>query len=263
MPSFRPLLYLFFLLILLSAACVPVRKQTYLQERSPELRHYPKDTVVKSFQVGEYRYGLQAGDILSVRISSLTDERYDFFRQASGTGGGGQQDPLLTGFLIEPDGNIQLPVVGNVYLQGLTLQEARIRISQAVEGYLKSPTVHVKLLNFNYTVLGEVNAQGTFTTFNPQYSIMEAVGKAGGLSEFADRANVKIVRREGEQVNIAFIDLLDDDLISSPYYYLKPNDLIVVRPLQAKTFNTFTARNITLGISIISTLTFMIWRFAR
>lgn len=249
--------------VLLLAQCVPVRKQTYLQERPGELRHYPKDTVVKSLTVEGYEYALQPGDILSVRISSLTPEEYDFFRQAGSTGAGAGQDPLLSGYLIEPDGTIDLPVVGNLEVAGLNVQQARKKIHLAVEGYLKTPTVNVKLLNFNYTVLGEVGRQGTFTTFNPKYSIMEAVGNAGGLGEYADRANVKIVRRNGEQVEIAFVDLLDDNLIESPYFYLKPNDLIIVRPLQAKTFSTFTTRNITLGISILSALTLLYFQFLR
>ena len=250
------------LLLALFAQCVPVRKQTYLQERSPELKNYPKDTVVKSFIVSEYEYTLQPGDILSVRISSLTPAEYDFFRQAGSTGTGAA-DPLLTGYLVEPDGSIELPVVGSIEVAGLTVQQARQQILKAVDGYLKSPTVNVKLLNFNYTVLGEVGRQGTFTTFNPKYSILEAVGNAGGLGEYADRANVKIVRRNGEKVDIAFVDLLDDNLIESQYYYLKPNDLIVVRPLQAKTFNTFTTRNISFGISILSALTLLFFRFGR
>lgn len=248
-------------LLALFTQCVPVRKQTYLQERPGELRHYPKNTVIKSLQVEEYEYTLQPGDIISVRISSLTPEVYDFFRQAGSTGGGDVQDPLLGGYLIEPDGTIELPVVGSLKLQGLSLQQARRKIHEAVDGYLKKPTVHVKLLNFNYTVLGEVSKQGTFTTFNPKYSIMEAVGNAGGLTEFADRANVKIVRRKGEQVDIAFVNLLNDNLIESPYYYLKPNDLIIVRPLQVKTFNTFTTRNITLAVSVLSALTLLYLRF--
>ena len=249
------------LFVLFLAQCVPVRKQTYLQERPGELKNYPKDTVVKSLTVEEYDYALQPGDILSVRISSLTPEEYDFVRQAGTTAAVEGQDPLLTGYLIEPDGTIELPIVGSISVAGLNLQQARQQILRSVDGFLKSPTVNVKLLNFNYTVLGEVNTQGTFTTFNPKYSIMEAVGNAAGLTEFADRANVKIVRRNGEKVDIAFVDLLDDNLIESPYYYLKPNDLIIVRPLPAKTFNNFTARNITFAIGIISTLALVLWRF--
>ena len=254
-PQTSYLLYrLFFLLffVALFSQCVPVRKQTYLQEQPGELKDYPKDTVIKSLNVEEYDYTLQAGDILSVRISSLTPKEFDFFHTAVSAGGGALEDPLLSGFLVEPEGTIELPVVGNIILKGLTLQEARRKIHQAVEGYLKTPTVHVKLLNFNYTVLGEVAIQGTFTTYNPKHSIMEAIGKAGGLSEFADRANVKIVRRNGDQVDIAFVDLLEDNLIESRFYYLKPNDLIIVRPLPAKTFSNFTSRNITLAVSVLS-----------
>lgn len=252
------------LLLALFSQCVPVRKQTYLQERPGELADYPKDIVIKSMQVEEYAYTLQPGDILSVRISSLTPEEYDFFRQAGSTGasGGTGEDPLLSGYLIDPDGTIELPVVGRIQLAGLTIPEARQAIHTKVDGYLKSPTVHVKLLNFNYTVLGEVNGQGTYATYNPKYSVLEAVGEAGGLTEFADRANVKIVRRRGEQVDIAFVNLLDDNFIESPYYYLKPNDLIIVRPLKAKTFSTFTTRNITFGLGIISTLGFLLWRLS-
>ncbi len=259
---YRSLVFILFLILF--SQCVPVRKQTYLQERPGELNDYPKDTVVKSLKVEEYAYTLQPGDILSVRISSLTPEEYDFFRQAGSTGGAGGtgEDPLLSGFLIDPDGTIELPVVGKIELVGLTIPQARQAVHEAVDGYLKSPTVHVKLLNFNYTVLGEVNGQGTYATYNPKYSIMEAVGQAGGLTEFADRANVKIVRRRGEQVDIAFVNLLDDDLIESPYYYLKPNDLIIVRPLKVKTFNTFTTRNITLAISIVSALALLYLRLA-
>ena len=258
----KPRLLLFLLLLLLFSQCVPVRKQTYLQERPGELKNYPKDTVIKSLNVEEYEYTLQPGDILSVRISSLTPEAYDFFRQAGSTGGEGQ-DPLLSGYLIEPDGTIELPIVGGIAVAGMNLQQARRKIFEAVDGYLKNPTVNIKLLNFNYTVLGEVSRQGTFTTFNPKYSIMEAVGMAGGLSEVADRANVKIVRRNGKQVDIAFVNLLDDNLIESPFYYLKPNDLIVVRPLPVKTFNNFAARNITLAISVLSTLTLLYLRFGQ
>ncbi|WP_224998859.1 polysaccharide biosynthesis/export family protein [Cesiribacter sp. SM1] len=247
---------------MLFSACVPVRKQTYLQERRNELQHYPKDTVVKKFTAEEYIYKLQPGDVVSVRITSLTPEEWDFFQKSNpGASQNGQQDPLLSGYVISEEGAIQLPVVGSVAIAGLSIIEANQHLQQQVAQYLKNPTVHIKLLNFNYTLLGEVNTQGTFTTYDPRLNILQAVGRAGGLSEFADRANVKVVRKIGEEVEIAFVNLLDDDVITSPYFYLRPDDVVVVRPLKAKTFNNFTARNISLGLSVISILSILYLRF--
>jgi polysaccharide biosynthesis/export protein len=248
--------------VLLVSACVPVRKQTYLQERTNELRDYPKDSVIKRFSVEEYTYRLQPGDIISIRITSLTEDQWDFFQKANPTTGG-QQDPLLSGYTISPEGTIQLPVVGDVKVSELSLQEANKLLQEVVARYVKSPTVHVKLLNFNYTIVGEVNRQNTYTTYDPKFNILQAVGMAGGLTEFADRANVKIVRQRGDVAEMAFVNLLDDDLLSSPYYYLRPGDMVVVRPLKAKTFNTFTARNITLGISILTALSLFLIRLGN
>ena len=228
---FRFLGFALLLVCILAASCVPVRKQTYLQERPNELQHYPKDSVVKRFTAEEYTYRLRPGDIVSVRITSLTPEEWDFFQKSNpGNAQGAQQDPLLTGYVIDEEGKIQLPVVGGVEIAGLSLQEANKYLKQQVEQYLKNPTVHVKLLNFTYTLLGEVNGQGTYTTYDPKLTILQAVGRAGGLSEFADRANVKIVRKQGKEVEVAFVNLLDDDVITSPYYYLRPDDVVVITP---------------------------------
>ena len=241
----------------LFSSCVPVRKQTYLQERQNELQNYPKDTVVKRFTVEEYIYTLRPGDVVSVRITSLTPEEWDFFQKSNPGAQAGQQDPLLSGYVINAEGAIQLPVIGAVKIAGLSIQEANAYLQQQVEQFLKNPTVNIKLLNFNYTILGEVNGQGSYNTYDPKLNILQAVGRAGGLTEFADRANVKIIRKKGEEVEIAFVDLLDDDVISSPYYYLRPDDIVVVRPLKVKTFNNFAARNISLGLSVVTALSLL------
>jgi polysaccharide export outer membrane protein len=259
----RTLVFALLLLSIVATSCVPVRKQTYLQERPNELQHYPKDTVIKRFTVEEYTYRLRPGDIVSVRITSLTPEEWDFFQKGNASSQTSMQDPLLTGYVISEEGTIQLPVVGPVNVEGLSLQEANSLLQQQVAQYVKSPTVHIKLLNFTYTILGEVNGQGTYSTYDPRLNILQAVGRAGGLTEFADRANVKIVRKQGQEVEVAFVNLLEADIISSPYYYLRPDDVVVVRPLKAKTFNTFAARNISLGVSIVTALSFLLLRFAN
>ena len=132
------------LFIILVSACVPVRKQTYLQERPNELQHYPKDTVIKRFTVEDYTYRLRPGDIVSVRITSLTPEEWDFFQKGNAGAQSSMQDPLLSGYVISQEGTIQLPVVGPVKVAGLSLQEANAQLQQQVAQYVKSPTVHIQ-----------------------------------------------------------------------------------------------------------------------
>ena len=254
----------FFLLVLcllgVMVGCVPVRKQTYLQERTNELKDYPKDSVVKDFSIAPYEYYLQPGDVVMLQVKSLTSQEFDFLSATAPTSSSVNQDPLLSGYEISAEGTISLPYIGKVEIAGLSIKQAKEILEVKIGEYLKSPVVHLKLLNFKITVMGEVGTQASFYSYDPKITVLEAIARAGGVTEFADRANVKIVRTEGEKVSIVFVDLLDDNLIESPYYYLQPNDQIIVRPLKAKTFNNFAARNISLGISILTAITLLTLR---
>jgi polysaccharide export outer membrane protein len=258
--------FILFLILALGigfAACVPVHKQTYLQEREKELKNYPKDSVVKEFSIEPYQYKLQSGDVIMLQVKSLTSEEFDFLKSTAPGGSSSNQDPLLSGYEIGQNGTLELPFVGEIVVEGLTINEARNTIAKQLSGYLKSPVVHLKLLNFKITVLGEVGSQTSFYSYNPQITVLEAIAKAGGVNELADRANVKIVRNTGGKVEIAFVNLLDINLIESPYYYLQPNDQIIVRPLKVKTFNNFIVKNIGFGISIVTAATLLFLRISN
>ncbi len=207
----------------------------------------------------EYTYHLRPDDILSIKVSSTTPSEFDFFNVQSerSISGFDPRDPLLTGLKIEEDGTIPLPVVGKIAVAGLTLEQARQKVEEVVEQYLDSPTVDLKLLTFQFTILGEVKNQGRFTTYNPKINILEALGEAGGFSDYADRGRVKIVRRTGDEIKIAFVDVLDDNLLSSPYYYLEPEDVVSVAPLNAKNWRLNNIANVGVifsGISAIAIL---------
>lgn len=232
-----------FLLVVFSG-CISSKKETYLQNASAE--KYVELPV---------EYVLQTDDIISVRISSLTPSEYNFF--SSDSDPDYRIDPLLSGFLIDKSGNIQLPVLGAVNVKGLTLQEAQEKVKLLANEYLDEPTAYIRLVNFKFTLLGEVRREGTYSIYDSEINILEAIGMAGGLTNFADRANLKLVRTTDNVTTIHPINILSDQTIISDFYYLKPNDVIIVKPLKTKNFRQNQAGNIGLffaGLTTIATL---------
>jgi polysaccharide export outer membrane protein len=228
--------------VLLAAyACVPNRKIIYLQDRQSD--QVPASTeAIKSMKLQTYEHKLQPGDIISVNISSLTQEQYNVFNKQSIGGGNGFMmmnnvaglPPSFPGYTIAPDGSIELTAVGPVKVGGLTLTQAQANLKQLMKDYLKDPVVEVKLVNFTYTLLGEVAREGTFITGQPQMSIMQAIAAANGLTEIADYSRVKIIRHENGEAKVFYVNVLEDNIISSDNYYLRPHDVIVVAPLKAR-----------------------------
>lgn len=254
-PNLRPLL-----LLLLFASCVPTRKEVLLQGEGGPQEEVKMNTAVRSFKAEEYTYQLRPDDVISIKVSSTTPSEFDFFNQQAerSISGFNPQDPLLTGFKIEEDGTIPLPVVGKVEVAGLTLEQTRAKVEEIVEQYLDSPTVDVKLLSFQFTVLGEVEREGRYTTYNPKLNILEALGTAGGFADYADRSRVKIVRRDLDEIEIAYVNVLEDDLLASPYYYLQPNDIVTVAPLESKNWRTNNMANVGILFSGISSVALLL-----
>jgi polysaccharide export outer membrane protein len=159
----------------------------------------------------------------------------------------------LHGYLIDADGNIEFPVVGKVKLGGLTIYEAEQKIQELAGKYLEEPVVRVRLVNYRFTVLGEVSNERSVNTFNNRISILEAIGLAGGLDELADRSNVKVIRQYENGVSAHYVNLLKEDLlIESPFYYVHQNDVIIVPPLKQRPFRRYFGQNLALIISSLS-----------
>lgn len=242
--------FVLFLLILCVSACIPVRKEIFLKTED-----HPKDPVLDvvtaTYQPQNYEYQLSTNDVISIKVASVTPSEFDIINTQTDRNltGFSNRDPLLSGFRVEEDGSVFLPIIGKVQVAGLNIPEAREKIEEIVSDYLESPTVDIKLLSFTFTMLGEVQDEGLYTTYNPKFSILDAVGSAGGLSDFGDGSRVKLVRYEGEILQVAYVDLMDEDLLSSPYFYLRPNDVVTVPPLRAKNWRNSTSSNVALILS--------------
>lgn len=248
--------FTFFLLAsVFFVSCISNRKFLYLQKGDVNKSDLPKDSVVRTYSVNPPEYKIQSEDIISVRFESLTSKEFDFLNQTNSTAAvGGAQivGALLLGELVDNNGDIPFPFIGKVKVRGLSIFEIQDKLQTIAAQYLESPVVKVRLLNFRFTILGEVAKEGTVVLNNNRVSIIEAIGWAGGLGDFADRANVKLIRQEGGKTTVQYIDLLKEDFINSPYFYLHQNDVLVVPGLKQRPYRKYFAQNLSIVLSSVS-----------
>jgi polysaccharide export outer membrane protein len=189
---------------------------------------------------------INSGDVLSIQVNSLNAEASTFFnpyasmalaniRSAQPTNSSGL--PEISGYLVAPSGEIELPLIGQVNAKGLTITQIRNEIREALKPYLKEPTVNVRNLNFRISVLGEVTRPSLFTVPNDQITLIEALSLAGDATIYGRRDNILVVREENGQKTFSRLDITKRNFFHSPYYYLHPNDIVYVEPGRARVSN--------------------------
>jgi polysaccharide export outer membrane protein len=220
-------------LALIFGSCANTRKVTYFNTLG--------EGVIPS-TVMNLEPVIQKSDILSISVSSPNPEATAIYNTPNTmqvgtnmTSGAGNIAPAA-GYLVNQDGNIEFPGLGNILVAGMTKQRAKEVITKLLldNKLLVDPIVTIRYLNYRVTVLGEVARPSVLTVPNEKISLLEALGLAGDLTIFARRDNVLLVREEKGSKLIKRINLNDTELFSSPYYYLKSNDIIYVEPNNAK-----------------------------
>jgi polysaccharide biosynthesis/export protein len=247
------LLY-FLIAIATLGGCISNKKSTLLQKNDVNRKGLRKDTTLRTYALDTFQYKVQPNDILSVRFESITDKKYDFLSENLQVGAMNVSgaNALIVGELVDENGYLPFPVIGKVKVSGLTVFEIQEKLQTAAAEFLESPVVKVRLLNYRFTILGEVTREGTVTLGNNRVSMLEAIGQAGGLGELADRANVKLIRQINGKTEVQYINLLDEDFINSPYFYVYQNDVLIVPPLKQKPFRKYFGQNLSLIVSTIS-----------
>jgi len=212
---------------------------------------------------------LKNDDLLSITVMDLDPIAVVPFNipvtnVAQWLGGYSQGTPPPPGYLVDGQGNIDFPVVGKVHLSGMTRSAAIDTLKKALKPYLAHPTVLMRILNYQVTVLGEVRNPGTFTIPNERITLPEALGIAGDLLITGERKNVLVIREVDGKRKETRIDLTTKELFSSDVYYLNQNDVVYVQPNRAKVNSSLiNTPNAGLVVSIISVLVTMVILFKQ
>ena len=219
------------LLLVLLASCIDTRKAVYFNDVAER-------AAVSS--LAGLEPVIRANDLLSIQVSSKDLASTAIFNAPNApvsTNGapitGLQQ---AAGYLVDQQGSINFPMLGQVPAAGKTKKTLEQEIGKALvdKQLLFDPIVNIRYLNYRVTVLGEVARPGVVQVPSEQISILEAIGLAGDLTVYGKRENVLLIRQEGGQKRMERINLNSSQLLSSPYYYLQSNDVIYVEPEKAK-----------------------------
>lgn len=210
---------------------------------------------------------IQPDDLLAISVLSQTaDPQITAPFRASAVdrgGGGGTQDAPQ--YLVDAAGMINMPLVGQVRLAGLTTQTARDTLEFHLSRFLKKPIVNVRISNFRFSVLGEVNRAGTYSIPYERVNALEALGQAGDLTKYGNRENVLVIRQTNGIRRYGRLNLHDRAVLQSPYFHLEQNDIIYVEPLRAKVGDTTDAATKYLDwtLPIVSVVSLLISLFAK
>ncbi|MBR1803816.1 MAG: polysaccharide biosynthesis/export family protein, partial [Muribaculaceae bacterium] len=162
--------------------------------------------------------------------------------------------PRLATHVVSKQGDISLPVLGNIHVQGMTTAEAERAISERVSQSVKDPYVQVRLLGFYVNVMGEVKLPQRLTVTRDRFTVLDALAACGDLTEWGKRSGVIVIREQNGTNTYHRLDLADSQLMASPAFYLQQNDVVYVEPNKIKIDNSKYNQNNAFKLSVISTI---------
>ena len=244
-----------FLLFLVVSSCVTTKKVNYLQEPG---RHIPSyvDTITYA------DYELQVEDRLYIQVYSIDEKTAALFnsgmrgtniRQYTRNSSNAYTTDLYT-YLIDDDGNINFPTVGELYVKGMTTREVKHLLEERLAGMVtlesEMPTisVEVQVVQRTFSIIG-LNA-GRYALPKEKVTIFEAIAMAGDINDIGDRSQIKIIRRQNDSTTVKTFDVRSKDIINSEFYYIEPNDVIYIRKFPGYSFGINSAASV---ISVTAT----------
>jgi polysaccharide export outer membrane protein len=230
------------------SSCVPQEKLKYVQD---ETTSSLKSEYLKARPVKR----IQPFDNLYIKVLSIEEQNARIFSNETNLSGG--MDINLISYTVNAQGKVDFPFVGEIDVNNLTLKEAKDKIESELAQYLSNTSIMIKFVNSNITVLGDVRNQGEFPFFKEQINIFQAIGYAGGMTDFGDRSKITLIRERNGVYQYHLVDLTDKAIIESDYFYLQPNDVLIVEPIKTKyrnlrtfTYSTFLA-TLTTAITVL------------
>ncbi len=217
------------LVVFLLSSCVSQRKVKLIQENvNKEMK-----TTFENPRTTTYR--IQTGDHLYIRVYSVDPKTSKFF-QADFPYLMNATYQYLNTYVVDEFGYISFSFIEKLYVKGLTIQEVQQAIQTQLDEYFKEASAYVKLVNYQVGVLGEVKSPGNFTIEQDQINVFQAIGLAGGITNYGNFKEVKLIRQTQNGSEVYVLDITDNRILESPYYFLMPNDVIYIEPRSTKSW---------------------------
>ena len=211
-----------FLLLLLTASCVPIKQLNYFNDlddlQEPGVNPRTQKLIMPF-------------DKLYIKVLSIDEKTNQIFNTTEEMRNGVSNGVL--GYLVDEKGNVNFPFVGNINVASLTTAQASEKIQKALSDYVSQISVTVKYIDNQITVMGEVKQQGVYSFIQDKLNIYEALGLGGGLTQYGDRKKVILIRNVGDKIMHYRLNLSDSKIANKDYYYVLPNDVIIVEPMSA------------------------------
>jgi polysaccharide biosynthesis/export protein len=229
-------------ILFLYSSCISPKKFAYFTDIHPD------SALVKLPSIYHPPVVLQVDDVIEIKISGKNDLTANDFNNKSAGFGNGQL--VIPSYLIDRDGLIEIYKLGKIRVTGLTTLQLKDTITEMLKEYLVEPVVNVRLINFRFTVLGDVAKPGVYNTINERTTVFEALGYAGDMTFFSERSTVKLLRDSMGVRSLATLNFSDSKILNSPYYFIRKNDVLYVdtkaKMRQAET--TFSRVAILIGV---------------
>lgn len=245
---------IFYIITLLFCSCTMAKEIPYFKDLESSNEEIP---------VVQNEARIHNDDVLSIAVSAIDPLTVAPFNLPIVTYASPGEEklsstPIIQPYIVDVNGEISFPILGQIKISGLKKSEAAELIRKKLEPYLKDPIVTIQFLNYKITVLGEVNKPGSYTVKNERTSILQALGMAGDLTIYGRRDNVLLIRElDGGKKEYIRMDLTKTDILSSPFYYLQQNDVIYVEPNNTRintVISSAASTNAAIYLSTISSL---------
>ncbi|ERM80495.1 hypothetical protein P872_13305 [Rhodonellum psychrophilum GCM71 = DSM 17998] len=236
---------------------MPNKKVIYLQNLDGN-EVIPEGQMM-TYEIPEYR--LQFNDIIDIDIKTSEDFIKSGFnlKDQGAAGGGAMMGQMaqsggdiyyMTGYSVDREGNIRLPIIGEVNVKNLTIDETRLLLETELKKYVTTELyVKVKLGGIRFATLGEFRRPGKYTILQDRMTIFEAIAQAGDLTTVANRDQILLIRQYPEGTKLHRINLMDRNIISSPFYFIQPNDQIYAEPMRVRELGS--GENVTQTLALL------------
>jgi polysaccharide biosynthesis/export protein len=227
------------------SSCVTTKTGAYFKTLT-------KDTVLQGFVTNDFESKIQKKDVLGIAVTSMNkeiDDRFNTLGTVLNT-----QQITQTGYLVSEKGSVLLHYLGEVPVEGLTRKELKEKLEQLLLPFMKEPIVSVQYLNHKVTILGEVGKPQVMNMPEEQMSLIDLIVSSGDVKENAKRSMVMVIREEKNTKKVKYLNLEDNSIFTSPWYYVQPNDIVYVLPDNEKYIKAERRQKLQSTISLVASL---------